>query len=86
MTLSVTSSIDQITLSDTGIILIRTNNVVKDADGSIVSQSYSRDSLTPGQDLTGQPDNVVAIANISWTPEVISAYQATLIKLPKTGA
>ena len=32
--------------------------------------------LTPGSDLTGQPDQVVKIANAVWTPEAIAAYNA----------
>jgi hypothetical protein len=43
-----------------------------------LTKTYHRSSLTPGQDLTGQPAQVVAIANTVWTPEVISAYQAML--------
>jgi hypothetical protein len=49
-------------------------------DGNQLSQTYHRTSLTPGQDLTGQPANVVAICNVAWTSEVIAAYQAELAK------
>jgi len=45
-------------------------------DGKVLTQTYHRTSLTPGQDLEGQPANVVAICNTAWTPEVVSAYQA----------
>jgi hypothetical protein len=44
-------------------------------DGNQISQTYHRSSLTPAQDLTGVPANVVAICNVAWTPEVIKAYQ-----------
>ena len=44
----------------------------------ILASNYHRSSFTPGQDLTGQPSNVIAIANTTWTPEVISAYQESL--------
>jgi hypothetical protein len=44
----------------------------------LLSQNYHRSSLTPASDLTGVPDNVAAIANVAWTPEVIAAYQASL--------
>jgi len=88
MTLSVTSTIDQITILENGIIMIRTNNIITDnSDGTdvIVSQSYFRDSLTPGQELSNQPANIVAIANLTWTPEIISAYKASLQTIPNTG-
>ena len=28
---------------------------------------------------TGVPDNVDAICNVAWTPEVVSAYQASQV-------
>jgi hypothetical protein len=47
-------------------------------DGNQISQTYHRSSLTPAQDLTGVPANVVAICNAAWTAEVVAAYQAQL--------
>jgi hypothetical protein len=31
--------------------------------------------LNPGDDLTGQPTEVVSIANSLWTPAVVEAYK-----------
>ena len=67
--------VDQITLNENGIVLYREATRIIE-DGKVLTQTYHRTSLTPGQDLTGQPDNVVAICNTAWTPEVIAAYQA----------
>jgi hypothetical protein len=67
--------IDQITVTENGIVLYREATRIME-DGQQLSQTYHRTSLTPAQDLTGQPANVVAICNVAWTPEVISAYQA----------
>ena len=67
--------IDQITVTENGIVLYREATRIME-DGQQLSQTYHRTSLTPGQDLTGQPANVVAICNVSWTEAVISAYQA----------
>ena len=48
-------------------------------DGEVVKAStFRRYCLAPGSDLTGQPEQVVAIANAIWTPQVIAAYNATL--------
>jgi hypothetical protein len=47
-------------------------------DGEEVAASFHRHVLHPGDDLTGQADRVVAIANATWTDEVIAAYQASL--------
>lgn len=77
MALTKETVIDQITVVEGGIVLYReTTRIVE--DGTELSKTYHRTSLTPGQDLTGQPDNVVAICNVVWTPEVIAAYAAFL--------
>ena len=67
--------IDQITVTENGIVLYREATRIME-DGQQLSQTYHRTSLTPAQDLTGQPANVVAICNVAWTPEVVAAYQA----------
>ena len=67
--------IDQITVTENGIILYREATRIME-DGNQISQTYHRSSLTPAQDLTGVPANVVAICNTVWTAEVIAAYQA----------
>jgi hypothetical protein len=67
--------VDQITVCENGIVLYREATRIIE-DGKVLTQTYHRSSLTPGQDLTGQPTNVVAICNTAWTPEVIAAYQA----------
>jgi len=69
--------IDQITVTENGIILYREATKIIE-DGKELTKTYHRSSLTPGQDLTGVPENVVAICNTVWTPEVIAAYQAQL--------
>ena len=77
MSLTKTTVVDQITVTENGIVLYREATRIME-DGKQISQTYHRTSLTPGQDLTGQPTNVVAIAQVAWTPEVISAYQAQI--------
>ena len=69
-----TKTIDQITVTENGIVLYReATRILK--DGEQIAQTYHRTSLTPAQDLTGQPANVVAICNAAWTADVVSAYQ-----------
>lgn len=67
--------VDQITVCENGIVLYREATRIIE-DGKVLTQTYHRTSLTPGQDLEGQPANVVAICNVAWTPETVSAYQA----------
>ncbi len=75
MSLTETKIIDQITVTENGIVLYREATRIMRGD-EVVAQTYHRTSLTPGQDLAGQPEKVVAIAQTVWTPEVITAYQA----------
>jgi hypothetical protein len=67
--------VDQITVVENGTVLYREATRIIE-DGNLLTQTYHRSSLTPGQDLSGQPSKVVSIAQAAWTPEVIAAYQA----------
>lgn len=74
MALTKEIAVDQITVTENGIVLYREATTIKE-DGEEISKKYHRTSLTPGQDLTGQPEKVVAICNAAWTDEVIEAYE-----------
>jgi DNA-binding transcriptional LysR family regulator len=83
MSLSEVKVIDNITVTENGIVLYReATRILK--DGEQIAQTYHRTSLTPAQDLTGQPANVVAICNTAWTPAVIAAYQAQVAAQQRT--
>ena len=74
-TFTETKIIDQITVTENGCVFYReATRILK--DGEQIAQTYHRTSITPAQDLTGQPANVVAICNAAWTEEVVAAYQA----------
>jgi hypothetical protein len=75
MALTKETAVDQITVTENGIVLYREATRIME-DGKQLSQTYHRTSLTPGQNLTGQPANVAAICNLTWTEAVIAAYQA----------
>ena len=75
MALTKETVVDQITVTENGIVLYREATRIME-DGNQLSKTYHRNSLTPAQDLTGLPANVVAICNVAWTPSVIAAYQA----------
>jgi hypothetical protein len=78
MSLTKSTVIDSITVTENGIVLYREATRIME-DGNELSKTYHRSSLTPGQDLTGVPDSVVAIANVAWTNAVVAAYQAEVI-------
>jgi hypothetical protein len=80
MALTETKTIDQITVTENGTILYReATRILK--DGEQIAQTYHRTSLAPASDLTDVPANVVAIANVAWTTDVVTAYQEQVAKV-----
>ena len=75
MALTKEVKIDQITVTENGIVLVREVTRVLE-DGVELSKQYHRSSFVPGQDMTKQNPSVAAICNTAWTPEVVSAYAA----------
>jgi hypothetical protein len=69
------TAIDQITIQENGIILYREATRIIE-DGKELTKTYHRTSLTPGQDITNQPQKVKDICETVWTEEVIAAYEA----------
>ena len=67
--------VDQITVTENGIVLVREVTRIME-DGKELSKQYHRSSFVPADDVSGQPQNVQDICNVAWTPEVIAAYQA----------
>jgi DNA-binding transcriptional LysR family regulator len=76
MALTKETTVDQITVTENGIVLYREATKIIE-DGVELTKKYHRSSLTPGQSLDGVPANVAAICNTAWTPEVIAAYEAS---------
>ena len=52
----------------------RTDIVLK--NGVEVGRTYHRHCLMPGDDVTNEVQRVQAVAAATWTPEVVSAYEA----------
>ena len=69
--------VDQITVTENGIVLYREATRIIE-DGKELTKTYHRTSLTPGQDLTDQPEKVVAICNTAWTEEIVAAYEKSI--------
>ena len=67
--------IDKIEVVENGVIQVRQVTRIIE-DGNELSSSFHRWTLTPGQDVSDQEARVQAIANATWTPEVIAAYNA----------
>jgi DNA-binding transcriptional LysR family regulator len=75
MSLTKSIVVDQITVTENGVVLFREATRIFE-DGVELSKTFHRSSLTPGQDISGLPANVQAICNAAWTPEVVAAFQA----------
>ena len=56
--------------------------IVDDATDEVkVLGNWHRYVLSPGDDLSGQPADVVAVANAVWTDEVKAAYAAHVLEV-----
>lgn len=69
--------VDRVEILELGQIQVRKATKIIE-DGVEISKTYHRQVLTPGEDLTGQDARVVAIANATWTEEVIENYQTLM--------
>ena len=58
-------------------IQIRTTTVVEE-DGVELARNHHRHVVHPGDDVSGEVQEVQDIAAALWTAEVISAYQASI--------
>lgn len=69
---------DRIEVLANGVIQVREATRVM-RDGVIdlkYAPQWHRYVLSPGDDLTGKDPRIVAIAQATWTPDVVSAWQA----------
>ena len=62
-------------------IQIRTTTVIEE-DGVELARNHHRHVVHPGDDVSGEVQEVQDIAAALWTAEVISAYQASLSSTP----
>ena len=64
---------DKIEVLENGTLQVRTATRVLE-DGEVLSSSFHRHVLAPGADITNEDAKVVAIANATWTADVVTAY------------
>ena len=69
--------VDKIEVVEVGVVQVRTATRIVE-DGNVISTSYHRHTIAPGQDYSAECDKVKAICAATHTPEVVSAYQAML--------
>ena len=60
-----------------GTLQVRRADIVL-KDGVEIGRQFHRHVLTPGSDLSNEVQRVKDVANATWTPEVVAAYEATI--------
>lgn len=75
MALTEQTLIDRIEVLESGIVQVRQATRVM-RDGEQIAQTYERWVLSPGDDVSGQPENVRRVCGAVWTDEVIAQYLA----------
>ena len=68
---------DKIEVTETGVVQVRTATRIVE-DDNVISTSYHRHTIAPGQDYSGEDARVQAICAATHTTEVVAAYQAML--------
>ena len=63
--LTKTQQVDNITVDENNIVHVRMATVIAE-DGVELSRTYHRNTLSPGDDLSGQDPRVTAIATAAW--------------------
>ena len=66
---------DKVEVVENGTVQVRTATRIVE-DGNVISQSYHRHTVAPGQDYSNEDARVQAICQATHTAEVIAAYQA----------
>ena len=66
---------DKIEITENGIVQVRTATRIVE-DGNVISTSYHRHTIAPGQDYLNEDARVQAICQATHTADVIAAYQA----------
>jgi hypothetical protein len=67
--------VDQIEVTESGAVQVRTATRIVE-NGNVISSTFHRHVVTPGQDYSGEDTRMQAICATTHTAEVISAYQA----------
>jgi hypothetical protein len=69
--------VDRIEVVENGSVQVRTRTSIME-DGKMISGTFHRHVVAPGDDYSGEDARVQAICAATHTPEVIAAYQAAL--------
>ena len=73
MALTKETVVDKIEVLENGTLQVRSATRVLE-DGEVLSSAFHRHVLHPGADTSNEDAKVVAIANATWTTDVVTAY------------
>ena len=80
MSLTKSVIVDKIEVLELGQVGVRTATCVTE-DGVELSRTFHRQVLAPGDDTSGQEARVIAVANATWTDEVVADWETYLASL-----
>lgn len=69
--------VDRVEVIENGSVQVRTRTSIME-DGKMISGTYHRHVVAPGDDYSAEDARVQAICAATHTPEVVAAYQAAL--------
>jgi len=69
------SIVDRVEVTESGHVQVRVATRIVE-DGNVISQTFHRHVVSPGQDYSAEDPKVQAICAAVHTPDVIAAYQA----------
>lgn len=76
MALEKVEVVDKIEVVENGCVQVRTSTRIVE-DGNVISTSYHRHVVSPGDDYSNEDARVQAICAATHTPEVVAAFQAS---------
>tara|TARA_R100001440_G_scaffold46735_5_gene66484 strand:+ start:1006 stop:1257 length:252 start_codon:yes stop_codon:yes gene_type:complete len=78
MALEKITKIDKIEIvGDYKILQVRTATIISE-DNNELSRSFHREALVPGTDVSDKDQEIIDLANLLWTQEIIDAYNESL--------
>jgi len=75
MALTKESVVDKIEVTEMGHVQVRTATRIVE-DGNVISQSFHRHVVAPGQDYSNEDPKVQGICSAVHTAETVAAYEA----------
>jgi hypothetical protein len=75
--------LDKLEILQDGVIQVRWATRVLD-DGDLIGERYERYVLTPGQNVSDQPERIRRVANAIWDAQTVTAFQTRPRLLPNS--